>query len=199
MNSNYLILIAGVLGEGSYRFADEGAWRDLEESLGFALPSDYKQIVDAYGPICINDDFYLSHPATQVWNLGEEIRNSAGSWSAVVWDEDSDLEFDPREALGIPEMRFATADGLTPVAGTSQSQTVFLAPGVAPQKWRIIVHNRGDFEEYRMGFAEWFYLYLSGADAFGPLSAEEPVVPAELRLLPGRAGDAIETVYGPRP
>jgi hypothetical protein len=96
-------------------------------------------------------------------------------------------------------MRFGTADGLLPVAGTSRSETVFLAPGAGSERWRIFVHTDGDFAEYRMGFAEWLYRCLSGEDAFGPGSEEPPTVPARLELFPARLGEPIETVYGPTP
>jgi hypothetical protein len=178
-----------LLGEGNFRAADPSAWVALEERLGFGLPTDFKQLVDAYAPAVINKDLHLRHPATEMWNLGEDIEQSVRAFSDVPWEEEDELTCDPSELLGLSEMRFGTADGLLPVTYATYGGTVFLAPGVPPARWRVIVHSDLDFHEYRMGFGEWFRRYLSGEDAFGPDSAVPRSGLPELELLPTRRAD----------
>ncbi|MDX3760172.1 hypothetical protein ACWDBO_26455 [Streptomyces mirabilis] len=67
-----------MLGPGEERFAKPAAWLRLEEELGRELPTDYKQIVDAYAPVQINGHLTLSHPASHWWNLGETMRSRYG-------------------------------------------------------------------------------------------------------------------------
>lgn len=175
--------VVELLGEGDFRAADEGAWAVLERRLGFELPADFKAVVDAYAPAVIGDDLYLMHPATEMWNLGEGIEKSVEAASGVSWDEEDDLECDPRALLGLPEMRFGTIDGLLPVV-VGNYGTVFLAPGIPPERWRVVVHTDGDFHEYRMGFGAWLHRYLAGEDTFGPCSAVPRSGRVEVEYLP---------------
>lgn len=175
--------VVELLGEGDYRAADGSAWVALEERLGFGLPAEFKAVVDAYGPAVVGDDLYLRHPATESWNLAEGIDSSVAAASGVDWDDEDELECDPRELLGLPEMRFGTVDGLLPVV-VAVSGTVFLAPGVPPERWRVVVHSDGDFYEYRMSFGAWLLRYLRGEDAFGPYSAVAWPGPIEVSPLP---------------
>lgn len=72
--TDYLRAVIDMIGPPENRYADPAAWARLEAELDMALPTDYKTLVDAYAPIQINGHLSLSHPATEWWNLGEEIR-----------------------------------------------------------------------------------------------------------------------------
>ncbi|MFE2474197.1 hypothetical protein [Streptomyces mirabilis] len=67
--------------------------------------------MDAFAPIQINGHLYLSHPATERWNLGRNSRIK--SWSEVPWDDlDLDADEDPRRLFGLDELSFGTRNGL---------------------------------------------------------------------------------------
>ncbi|MEU8932885.1 SMI1/KNR4 family protein [Streptomyces sp. NPDC048409] len=155
MTENYVERVMEMLGEPSWRNRDREAWRALESELGTALPTDYKEIVDAYGPVKINGHLYLSHPATVRWNLGEDIRTTSRSWAEIEWDED-EPEGDPRISLDVPELVFDTPDVLIPIAATDRVEQIFNAPRGASGKGSIFIES-GDYEffEFSCSFAEW--------------------------------------------
>lgn len=70
-----------MLGPAENRHADPAAWDLLHAELGIQLPPDYRIVVDAFAPIQINGHLYLSHPATEWWNLGQDIRGQIQAWS----------------------------------------------------------------------------------------------------------------------
>lgn len=193
----YVDSVLAMLGEPQFQYADAGAWLRLERELGFELPSDFKTITDAYAPMKINGHLYLAHPATDRWNLGTSIRQAIKAWSEVPWD-DVDLEGDPRIALGIPEMRFGTQDGLLPVVVTDRGEAIFMVPDVHGQGWRIFTDGGdGEFFEYSMSFAEWLYRYLIGEDMVGPGSSAFYPGPVKMQRLPMSPQDRPEPFYGP--
>ncbi|MEU5051887.1 SMI1/KNR4 family protein [Streptomyces sp. NPDC021096] len=196
MSSDYLGDVVAMLGEARGYGASPEAWADLEASLGFELPADYKKILEAYGPVQLNGHLYLDHPATARWNLGEWIRETVVAWEEVPWGDD--IDGDPRPALGISEMRFGTSDGLTPVASTNRGETVFLARGAGGQEWRLFVDDgEGEFFEYSISFSEWLYRYLVGEDMAGPNSSAFYPGPVKLEGRPMSYGDETAVWYGP--
>ncbi len=194
-SSDYLGDVVARLGEPrGYGPAPE-AWESLESSLGFELPADYKRIVEDYAPVKVHGHLYLSHPATSGWNLGEWIRETVEDWEAVPWDDE--IEGDPRRVLGISEMEFGTAGGLTPVASTDRGETIFLAPGAAGRGVRIFVENgESEFFEYSISFSEWLYRYLAGEDMTGPSPVFYPG-PVKFESLPMSYGEETAVWYGP--
>ncbi|MFJ9614952.1 SMI1/KNR4 family protein [Streptomyces noursei] len=192
----YCEALFAMLGEPVWRNADPEVWLALEGELGVALPTDYKRIIDGYGPVKLNDHLYLDHPATERWNLAEEMRSTAQVWSEVSWD-DVELEFDPRASLGIAEIRFGTPDGLIHAVSTNGGEAVFLGKGAAGRKWRIFVSLDGEFYEYDMPFSEWLYRYLIGENMTGPYSSAFAPGPVKFESLPMNADDTPNTWYGP--
>ncbi|MFD7104405.1 SMI1/KNR4 family protein [Streptomyces kasugaensis] len=193
----YLEALFTMLGKPACRYANPEAWAALEGDLGVALPTDYKRIIDGYGPVKLNGHLYLKHPATKDWNLAEEMRSTAHVWSEVSWDG-VDLEFDPRSSLGIPEIRFGTPDGLIYAVSTNGGgEAVFLGKGVTGRGWRIFVYLDGEFYEYDMSFSEWLYRYLIGENMTGPYSSRFIPGPVKFESLPMSAGDTPVTWYGP--
>ncbi|PHQ53563.1 hypothetical protein BLA24_00495 [Streptomyces cinnamoneus] len=185
-----------MLGEATGHGANPGAWESIENSLGFGLPADYKQVLEAYGPVKLNGHLYVNHPATVRWNLGKWIRETVVAWGEVPWDDD--IDGDPRPALGISEMKFGTSDGLTPIAGTDRGELIFLARGASGQEWRIFVGDGdGEFFEYSICFSEWLYRYLVGEDMAGPNSSAFYPGPVKFEGRPMSYGEETAVWYGP--
>ncbi|MFE6764177.1 SMI1/KNR4 family protein [Streptomyces sp. NPDC057689] len=191
--TDYLAAVMAMLGPPEHRFGDPAAWDRLHAELGVELPSDYRALVDAYAPVQLNGHLYLLHPATERWNLGEDIRQSVHAWSDVSW-EGLDADEDPRQLFGFAEMRFGTPDGLWPIASTDRGEAIFFVDDGRP---RFLVSFDETWEEYRMSFAEWLYRYLVGEDMTGPNSAAFYPGPVRLEHLPMSADDRTEPWYGP--
>lgn len=192
--TDYLTAVMAMLGPAQNRFADPVAWDRLHADLGIRLPRDYRVLVDAYGPIQLNGHLYLLHPATERWNLGEEIRSDVQTWSEVPWDE-LDLEADEDPRRFFDELSFGTPDGLWPVASTDRGETIFLASGAHAAKF--LVKYDETWTEYRMGFAEWLYRYLIGENMTGPNSAAFYPGPVQMQSLPMSADEWPKLSYGP--
>ncbi|MFI7294370.1 SMI1/KNR4 family protein [Streptomyces sp. NPDC050121] len=196
MKENYLGRVLDMLGDPVWRNRDSEAWRKLEAELGVGLPADYKEIVDAYAPVRINGHLYLSHPATERWNLGESIRSTADSWSQIDWD-DVDVEGDPRISLGVAELIFGGPDGLIPIASTDRGDTIFYAPRGGDGIGALFIENEGEFFEFSFSFAEWLYLWLTGEEVTGPGGSAFYPGPVVLQDLPMTPDERPETRYGP--
>ncbi|WP_432031652.1 SMI1/KNR4 family protein [Streptomyces antibioticus] len=196
MKENYLERVREVLGEPSWRYRDPEAWRTLETELGLGLPADYQEIVDAYAPAQINGHLYLSHPATERWNLGEWIRSTADGWSQIDWD-DVDVEGDPRISLGVSDLVFGSPDGLIPIASTDRREMIFYAPRGGNGRGVLFVGGEGEFFEYSFSFAEWLYRWLSGEEVTGPGGSAFYPGPVAVRDLPMTVDDHPPTRYGP--
>ncbi|MFD9687751.1 SMI1/KNR4 family protein [Kitasatospora sp. NPDC059088] len=197
---DYLSDVFAMLGPGGQHFADPGAWTELEAEIGAEFPGDYKAIVDAYAPVQINEHLYLSHPATERWNLGEKIRETSRAWSELDWDREDWLEPEEniRVVLGLEGVRFGTKDGLIPLTGTDRGEYVFLAPLPDGTGHRICaVEHDGSWYEYQMSFSEWLYRYLVGEDMVGPNSSAFYPGPVRLDPLPMSAEDRPARMYGP--
>jgi hypothetical protein len=193
--TDYLAAAIAMLGPAQNRYADPGAWDRLHEQIGVCLPSDYRVLVDAYGPVQLNGHLYLHHPATERWNLGAQIQSTVLAWSQVPWGDASPDE-DPRVLFGLNELAFGTETGLWPITSTDRGETVFLLSGLdAPSL--LIEDGEGGWSRYAMSFAEWLYRYLIGEDMTGPNSSAFYPGPVKLQRLPMSAGERPESWYGP--
>ncbi len=116
--------VLDVLGDPPSRHVrSNDAWRNLENDLGFALPDDYKTIIDTYAPVHLYGHLYLHHPATERWNLRHWINETVTAWSEVEWEDE--LDGDPLAILGTDGMRFGTADGLAPSSDRTAEKPSF--------------------------------------------------------------------------
>ncbi|WP_406359536.1 SMI1/KNR4 family protein [Streptomyces sp. NBC_00715] len=192
--TDYLAAVLEMLGPAQNRYADPVAWERLHAELGIELPSDYRALVDAFAPIQINGHLYLTHPATERWNLGQGVRTGIKAWSDVPWD-DLDPDEDPRHLFGLDELSFGTRNGLWPIASTDRGETIFLISG--PEAPRLLVSYGETWAEHRMSFAEWLYRYLIGEDMSGPNSAAFNPGPVKLERLPMSPGERTKPWYGP--
>lgn len=123
VSGEYLPRVMAVLGKETGRRLDPEVWERIEDDLGFALPDDYKALVDAYAPVKLNGHLILNHPETPRWNLREFIRDTCLAWSEIPWGDD--VDGDPRVVLNLAEMEFGTLHGLTPIASADSGQTIF--------------------------------------------------------------------------
>ncbi|MFK0173926.1 SMI1/KNR4 family protein [Streptomyces sp. NPDC090306] len=194
--TDYLAAVMEILGPAPSRYADPAAWDSLHAELGIQLPPDYRVLVDAFAPVQINWHLYLHHPATERWNLGQNIRSKIEAWPAVSWDDlDLDADEDPCRLFALDELSFGTHDGLWPIASTDRGETVFLlAAHDAP---RLLVNYDETWVEHSMSFAEWLYRHLAGEDMSGPSSGAFYPGPVPLQRLPMSACDRPEPWYGP--
>ncbi|PJM98621.1 hypothetical protein CG740_34855 [Streptomyces sp. CB01201] len=194
--TDYLAAVMAMLGPAQNRHADPVAWDRLHAELGLQLPPDYQVLVDAFAPIQINRHLYLFRPATEWWNLGQDIRSKVKAWSEVPWDDlGLDADEDPRQLFGLDELSFGTRTGLWPIASTDRGENIFLL--AAPDTPRLVVNFDETWAEHRTSFAEWLYRYLIGEDMCGPNSAVFYRGPVELRRLPMSADERSEPWYGP--
>ncbi|WP_329270263.1 SMI1/KNR4 family protein [Streptomyces sp. NBC_01451] len=193
MSRNYVDLVIAMMGSPENLHAADSAWRALESELGVQFPVDYRLLVDGYGPIQVNGHLYLSHPATERWNLGRWISSTIAAF------ERSDLS--GAECPGFENGPiFGGPDGLIPLASTDRGEYVFGAIRRGDSKWRILAcdGDEQDFYEYRMGFSEWLYGYLSGGDMFGPDSAAFYPGPLLLESMPLTVEDRSISWRGPQ-
>ncbi|MEV5628951.1 hypothetical protein [Micromonospora tulbaghiae] len=114
-------------------------WPAVERSLGFALPGDYKDLVDRYGPGKFDDFLAVlapDHPVPRL-DLARGVAEAAETSRAYA---------PSGEALPAP------VDGLTAVALTDNGDTVYWLrePGRAPDRWRIAVNGARDFDEWHL-------------------------------------------------
>ncbi|GAX59031.1 SMI1/KNR4 family protein [Streptomyces olivochromogenes] len=193
---DYLPAVMAMLGEAQNRYADPSAWNRLHAELGIRLPNDYQTLVDAYAPIELNCHLSMHHPATEPWNLGDWIQDTARAWSEVPWD-DLDADEDPRLLFGLTELSFGTSDGLWPIASTDRGETLFLTAADGTLSGILVEDGEGGWAQYEMSFAEWLYRYLVGEDMAGPNTSAFYPGPVQLRRLPMAAGERPEPWSGP--
>ncbi|MEU3651811.1 SMI1/KNR4 family protein [Streptomyces sp. NPDC032161] len=194
MTSEALTSTLAMLGRPSARY-EAGGWRELESELGFELPCDYKTIIDAYAPVCLNEHIYLHHPSAPRWNLRNWIRETVVAWSEVDWDVE--ISGDPRSVLGLAEMSFGTRHGLTPLLGTDRGETVFLAQDRDGASRILVENGEEEFFGPFVTFADWLHGYLTGMDVVGPGSGIFYPGPVKFTSLPMTAEDAEDVWYGP--
>ncbi|MET9298386.1 hypothetical protein ABZX66_03605 [Micromonospora aurantiaca] len=114
-------------------------WPAVERSLGFALPGDYKDLVDRYGPGRFDDFLAVlvpGHPVPRL-DLVHGVAEATETLRAYA---------SSGEALPAP------VDGLTAVALTDNGDTVYWLrdPGSPPDRWRIAVNGARDFGEWHL-------------------------------------------------
>ncbi|MFE5735430.1 SMI1/KNR4 family protein [Streptomyces sp. NPDC056528] len=145
-----------LLGEPRFNWSDPEPWAELKREFGVEFPSDFREFMDAYGSIQINDQLYLEHPAGHLQhNLGETIRGDL-----KMWQEEDMAEFLPSPAGTNPGELMPTASAVT-------GEWVFLrVPDDPSSPWRIVVQELDSPEStlYEMTFSEWLLAYLKGED-----------------------------------
>ncbi|ORT57157.1 hypothetical protein BKD26_26035 [Streptomyces sp. CB03238] len=122
-------------GLADHRRAEPAAldWALIEESLGTALPSDYKYLAEWYPTFAIGDYILVGLPEP-----GEEhqmLRDIHSALAVLV------------EAWLVPELGLLphpAPGGLLPWAESDESDKfMWSTAGEAPQQWRVTVASRG--------------------------------------------------------
>jgi len=148
--------VRALLGEPRFNWSDPAPWIGLERELGIEFPSDFREIVDAYGSISVNGQLYLKHPAGHLLHsLGVMVRRDL-----ELWREEDMAEFLPAPVGSGP-------GELMPVATATTGEAVFLrVPDDASSPWRVVVQEFDSpaWTLYEMTFGEWLLDYLRGRD-----------------------------------
>lgn len=157
----------------------DDAWRGLEDDLGFALPDDYKTIVDAYAPVQLYEHLYLHHPASECWNLRRWISETVTAWS------------------GHGRTAVRSTGRAHPLLGSDRGETVFLARDSAGKPLIFAENGEEEFFCQAIPFSEWLRQYVSGDDAVGPGSGILHPGPVKFRSLPMTPQDTESVWFGP--
>lgn len=148
--------IRALLGESRFNWADPAPWIEMEREFGIEFPADFREIVDAYGSVQINNQLYLEHPAGHLLHsLGESIRGDL-----ELWREEDMVEY-------LPSPAGANPGELMPVATAATGESVFLrVPDGFSSPWRVVVAELDSpaWTLHEMTFGEWLLAYLRGED-----------------------------------
>lgn len=146
--------LKNLLGEPRFLWSDPAPWTELENELGVHFPADFREFSDAYGPVLINNQVDIGHPAVELGNLGRAIRRTIEAWSTAPEDE-------------VPYPVGSAPGELLPWGGSSSGEAIFFhVPETEHEEWAIGVyeHDEGTYHEYAMTFNEWMLSYLRGED-----------------------------------
>ncbi|MFJ4774022.1 SMI1/KNR4 family protein [Streptomyces uncialis] len=145
-----------LLGEPRFIWSDPAPWIEVEQEFGTEFPADFREIVDAYGSIVINDQLELRHPASHLLHdLGRFIRENI-----EFWREEDMAEYLPSRAGGGP-------GELLPIMTATTGEMVFLqVPDEPSSPWRVVVQEMDSpgWDLHEMTFGDWFLAYLRGED-----------------------------------
>ncbi|MEV7145585.1 SMI1/KNR4 family protein [Streptomyces sp. NPDC093084] len=148
--------IRSLLGEPGFNWTDPAPWDGMRREFGIEFPEDFREIVDAYGSVCVNDQLYVEHPAGHLLhNLAESVRGDL-----ELFREDDMAEYLPGPAGAHP-------GELMPVASAVTGESVFLrVPEDSSVPWRVVVVELDSpaWTLHDMTFGEWLLAYLRGED-----------------------------------
>ncbi|MFI1154848.1 histone-like nucleoid-structuring protein Lsr2 [Streptomyces sp. NPDC020817] len=108
------------------------AWEHVESALGMALPTDYKQLAEHYGPgaFCNYIHIYHPHGPTKFVNLTGPMPARIRAYLREDFDQGThSVPYDPEQ--------------LFTIGGTDNGEHIFWITGPAqePDRWRIAVNE----------------------------------------------------------
>ncbi|WP_030896380.1 MULTISPECIES: SMI1/KNR4 family protein [Streptomyces] len=131
-------------------------WESIEAELGVGLPADYKELIDTYGGVYIDDYLYVLEPKCA--NRNYDLIDAA-SERAEAYEELWEFEEKPSELE-------EEGSSITPWATTDNGEWLFwrASPDVDPDSWTVMVNEaRGEeWEHYGMTCTEFLVAALSG-------------------------------------
>lgn len=145
-------------------------WTEVEESLGLALPTDYKDYINLYGTgelagcIWVYNPFAGSHHN----NLLAQVRALLNTWRPTPRvGEILNMGTDTRVGFGaieFPYPLYPEPGGLLPWGHVDNGAELFWQTSGSPEKWTVVISEaRGpEFEEYKVSMAEFLVSLLSG-------------------------------------
>jgi hypothetical protein len=132
-------------------------WHEIERALGFALPADYKRLVELYGSSAIDNFIWILEPASRNEHL-DLLRQMTLQLQALrqLRDQGETIPYD-----------IESTDGhLIPWAITDNGDVCYWlrTPSAPPEMWTVLVDEaRGPFWEHFSGSAsEFLAAVLSG-------------------------------------
>jgi hypothetical protein len=127
--------------------ANQGNWASVEQSLGTALPADFKELVSVYGCGLFNDHVYLNSPfatSTQ-FNLSWLIETLLQNFR-----DNRDDEIGAWEQTKFPI--YPESDGLLPFASASNGETFSWRTIGPPDDWHIYAWMPSDLSMHQTGY-----------------------------------------------
>ncbi|WP_062648388.1 SMI1/KNR4 family protein [Streptomyces maremycinicus] len=176
--------LRALLGAPADRRSNPADWDEVERHIGSALPSDFKEFLDAYGSGVISGELVVFHPAGSsplLTRMRETHRSFTESREAALSRGDS-------EHLPYP---FHPAPGGLISWGYDHSgdEHFFLPCEPDPDRWKIVtmVHEEGcvTFDGTFSGFALTFVRQLLDVDRYHGIEPEalEFLEPEDLEEL----------------
>lgn len=127
-------------------------WRQLEERLQFTLPSDYKWLVERYGPGKFDDFFYVFQPAYWRQGIDLEYQHERTSWA---------LEYLTERGHSLPR----SASELFSFGRSDNGDVAYWITSLSndPEHWKVAIGEaRGTlWEEFDGSLVEWLTAVLS--------------------------------------
>lgn len=167
--------IADAIGWGPIGLAYP--WRSVESEIGTALPRDYKELCEAFGPGEFSG--YLNvfaglEGATSIAGRSLKLRQMV-SGHPIVGEYYS--PYKPFDAM---------RGGLIQWGESQRGETFYwLADSGGPDDWRILaMPEEGGWSQFNMGVSEFIFHVLVGGDIGDGFSVAEFVSPPTFRSAP---------------
>lgn len=157
-----------ILGAGS-RPAGRVPWASSRAEVGFEFPSDYRELVDHFGSICINGELVVMAPRLHQGHLG-----LGGGFPEFVGNTTAEGEVGPmltrmraRRPAAAPYPVWPSPGGLLYWGGgrtSTRNACFWITEGDDPDRWPVAVWL-GIFEWARFegGIAEFLLALVTGA------------------------------------
>ncbi len=149
-------------------------WDEVERSLGTALPTDYKLVVNAYGSGEFNDLFTVFNPFSSegmslLWQAGVPDCLVEYEELGRVYPLGSNLEHYQLMRAEFPEFcpsfpPYPEPGGLLPLGQDSNGGSAYWLTEGRPANWPLIFlpHSLQPIERHPMTLLEFLVLWLSG-------------------------------------
>ena len=131
-------------------------WEEIEREMGVQLPYDYKNFIDKYGTVNINEFIWVLTPfdKDEYVNLikrGQEISK------AYIESSLNNPEYFKHEV-------FPIKGGILPWAYTENGDEIYWLTVGKSDEWSIVVYESrsSDYYEYKIGMVEFIYGLISG-------------------------------------
>ncbi|MET0135793.1 MAG: hypothetical protein ABW215_19605 [Kibdelosporangium sp.] len=119
-------------------------WPSVESWLGLTLPSDYKALADAYGPMDVGEFIWLHTPCVQEdrFDYGQWLRETHRSCRIIAGDD--------------PPAFHPAPGGLLAWGTTRDASCLFwdTAASDDPDRWPVVIFDRQGFQTYEMSLLE---------------------------------------------
>lgn len=136
--------------EKPFRTKGGQSWEEIEESVGTALPSDYKEFISTYGTGGIDDFLWILTPFVKDENVNL-ITKSRVILEAYVQSKQNHPEYYPH---GV----FPNENGLLPWAFTDNGDVLYWLVKGNPDQWKIVAYDsRSENYEYPLSMTEFLY------------------------------------------